>query len=71
MADFVDADSHRWWLDSRKCDHTNENVCACCDFDRYYANTYELVPWREERPDDDPAPVAECNGRDCGGYPHG
>lgn len=25
---------------------------------------------REERPDDDPAPVATCNGRDCGGSPH-
>jgi hypothetical protein len=25
----------------------------------------------ERRPDDDPAPVAECNGRNCGGYSHG
>lgn len=24
----------------------------------------------EQRPDDDPAPVASCNGRDCGGQPH-
>lgn len=24
----------------------------------------------EERPEDDPAPVATCDGRDCGGYPH-
>lgn len=30
-----------------------------------------LEPVREERPDDDPAPVAICNGRDCGGRSHG
>lgn len=24
----------------------------------------------EKRPDDDPAPVPTCTGRDCGGQPH-
>lgn len=44
--DFVAADGHRWWLDSAKCAHYNENVCAFCDHDGYYAATYESVPWR-------------------------
>lgn len=47
-ADFTAADGHRWWLDSKNCSHSNENVCRLCDFDRYYATTYPSCPWREE-----------------------
>lgn len=25
----------------------------------------------ESRPDDDPPPVIVCDGKQCGGYPHG
>lgn len=50
--EFVAADGHRWWIDSRNCNHTNENVCAFCDHDGYYASTYPSVPWREIHPDD-------------------
>jgi len=46
MSDFVAGEGHRWWLDPNKCPHYNENVCAGCDFDRYYAKTYASVPWR-------------------------
>lgn len=39
-----------------------------------HANPYDLAAdygeVADQRPDDDPAPVASCNGRDCGGYPH-
>lgn len=52
-SDFVAADGHRWWIDSRKCPHYNENVCAFCDHDGYYAETYLSVPWREIHPDDE------------------
>lgn len=70
MSDFVAGEGHRWYTDSRKCPHYNENVCAGCDFDRYYATNYKTVPWRVERPDDDPAPVPTCDGRNCGGVAH-
>ena len=50
-ADFVAGEGHRWWLDSRKCNHTNENVCAGCDFDRYYAKTYKSCPWGKNEAD--------------------
>lgn len=26
--------------------------------------------YADQRPDDDPAPVATCNGRSCGGFAH-
>ena len=51
--DFVAADGHRWWINPRNCNHSNENVCASCDFDDYYANTYPSVPWREIHPDEE------------------
>lgn len=39
-----------------------------------YLAAYDLLAKRAEgaetRPDDDPAPVASCNGKNCGGYPH-
>lgn len=33
------------WREVADCDHANENVCALCDFDRYYARNYEGCPW--------------------------
>lgn len=44
---FIYGDGHRWWLDPRDCSHDNGNVCKSCDFDRYYANKYQSVPWRQ------------------------
>lgn len=34
------------WMDIKQCSHQNEEVCEFCDFDRYYADTYEDCPWR-------------------------
>lgn len=41
---------NRWHIDPRTCDHSNDNICPFCDFDRHYANTYEDCPWRDEEP---------------------
>lgn len=38
----------RWHVDPRTCSHINDDVCPCCDFDRYYATTYADCPWRGE-----------------------
>jgi hypothetical protein len=40
-----------------------------CRFPDGHGGDHE--PREEERPTDDPAPVIECDGRNCGGYPHG
>ncbi len=39
---------YKFWRETKDCDHTNSNVCAFCDFDRFYANNYEGVPWADE-----------------------
>jgi hypothetical protein len=49
---FIAADGHRWWLDPKDCSHANADACKSCDFDRYYANTYDSVPWRETDADE-------------------
>lgn len=42
------ADGMRLWHDRNECPHHNENACAMCDFDRYYANKYQgACPWFE------------------------
>lgn len=36
------------------CTHANNNACAFCDFDRYYATKHGSVcPWHEEGTNDD------------------
>ena len=39
--------------------------CDCPDGPEYLAEYLA-----EQRPDDDPAPIPTCDGRDCGGRPH-
>lgn len=43
------SDGMRLWIDPKKCPHYNDNACATCDFDRYYANKYlGACPWYKE-----------------------
>ncbi|HEY9354223.1 MAG TPA: hypothetical protein VIP28_13265 [Nocardioides sp.] len=39
-------------------------------FARIEAEVEELDAELEQRPDDDPAPIPTCDGRNCGGQPH-
>lgn len=39
--------SIRWHTDPTKCPHYNDDVCPTCDFDKYYAFSYEDCPWRD------------------------
>lgn len=40
------SDGMRLWADPRQCPHENDNACATCDFDGYYAGKYQHVcPW--------------------------
>lgn len=38
----------RWYMDGRQCSHSNDEVCRTCDFDNYYASTYEDCPWKND-----------------------
>lgn len=39
-------DGTKLWHSSRQCPHSNENACAFCDHDRYYAHKYRSAcPW--------------------------
>lgn len=38
---------NRWHTDPRTCSHANADICPTCDFDGYYAATYDDCPWRE------------------------
>lgn len=31
----------RWWNDTRRCPHFNDNACATCDFDGHYRQRIE------------------------------
>lgn len=40
------SDGMRLWTDPRQCPHSNDNACATCDFDGYYADKYQhMCPW--------------------------
>ena len=39
----------RLWIDPRRCSHSNSDVCATCDHDRYYATKHgHMCPWFTE-----------------------
>lgn len=63
---WTDKQGDVWRLGTDGLMHTPETV----PFPREYVER-KWGPLVERRPDDDPAPVAECNGRDCGGFRHG
>jgi hypothetical protein len=42
------------WRESSICSHSNNNACATCDFDRYYAKKFpETCPWADNKGEDD------------------
>jgi hypothetical protein len=40
------SDGMKLWADTAQCPHKNDNACAFCDHDRYYAHKHRhMCPW--------------------------